>query len=219
MGAAAAQPLPADAGASPSTRRNRSRGRGASTPGFSGSSSDDGNRLGALRLERAEWREPESREPIPAAGRPELLEDYEPPAREPIEWTPDRAGAIVRGAGFTLHKIDGLHLEPGGEELWRATAEDAEAIGAPLSRILNRYAPARELAGYADEAELTLALVAYTRDNLALRGRLVKQRRDRGERPEWGPEAATAAGGRPPEPDEPGGYDGAGGIGGTFGHG
>jgi hypothetical protein len=131
------------------------------------------------------WRDTEG-DPIPPAARPELAGEYEPPPAEPIEWTPERAAALVRGGGIVLHKADPLHHEPGGEDLWRATSEDADAIGAPLSRILNRYAPARELAGHADEAELALAVIGYTRDNLALRGRLVAQRRDReGEREVW----------------------------------
>jgi len=127
------------------------------------------------------WHEPgDNAPPIPPAGRPELDETpYDPAPAEPIEWTPERAGALVRGAGWMLHKADPLHHEPGGAELWRATAEDADAIGAPLARMLNRYAPARELAGHADEAELALAVVGYARDHLALRGRLVAQRHER----------------------------------------
>ncbi len=66
-------------------------------------------------------------------------------------------------------------------------AEAVQAIGAPLARILNRYAPARRLAGVSDEAELGFAAAAYFRRNLAERGRLATAKREREE-------AAAAAG-------------------------
>jgi hypothetical protein len=197
VGAARAAQASADrpaAAGNGQARASRSGARGAGTRGFSGTSDDGRPRLGVLGLERDDWREPDAREPIPAAARPELEDDdyeAEPPA--PLEWTPERAGSVVRGIGFALHKSDGLHHEPGGEELWRATAEDVDMIAPPLSRILNRYAPARRLAGVTDEAELAFGVIAYTRENLALRGRLVRQRAEREERPEWGPGAGDVA--------------------------
>jgi hypothetical protein len=144
------------------------------TPGTSDSSGDVDGAAGGdpLRLEGADWTPPES----PDVAVP-VDDDYEPPPPELIEWTPDRAAAIVKGGGLLLHVADPLAQDPGGEELWRATEQDAADIGAPLSRILNRYAPARRLAGVADEGELAFATVAYAKRNLVLRGQLVRQRR------------------------------------------
>jgi hypothetical protein len=118
---------------------------------------------------------------------PEDLE-YEPVAPELIEWTPERAAAMVRAGGFLLHNADSASREPGGEEIWRATETDVAAIAPPLARILNRYAPARRLAGVSDEAELAFALSGYTRRNLATRGRVMRAKREREEElhsPEW----------------------------------
>jgi hypothetical protein len=86
----------------------------------------------------------------------------------------------VRGAGFILHTADGLAKEPEGAELWRATQADIDAIAPPLARILNRYAPARSLAGLSDEAELLIGVGAYMRTQLAERGRVatIKRQRD-----------------------------------------
>lgn len=92
---------------------------------------------------------------------------------ELVEWTPDRAAAIVRGLGFVLHSLDGAASLDGGEELWRATEQEAADIGAPLARLLARYEPSRRLAGHVDEAEGAAALWGYTKRNLALRGRLI----------------------------------------------
>lgn len=118
---------------------------------------------------------------------PDLEDDYVPPAAEPIEWTPERAGAIVKAAGFVLHTADPLAQEPGAETLWKATEDDARDAGAPLARILNRYAPARQLAGVSDEAELAFAMLSYAKRNMAMRGQLVTAKRQREEAPETGP--------------------------------
>lgn len=98
-----------------------------------------------------------------------------------VEWTPERAAAVMRGVGFMLHHADPIGAEPGGDELWRMTEADALAAGAPLSRILNRYDPARRLAGQADEAELAFAMLGYAKSQLSLRGRLVAEKRARDE--------------------------------------
>jgi hypothetical protein len=140
--------------------------------------------------------------PLGVAGEPFVPPDEEQPAEidladgydaapaEPIEWTPERAGALVKGAGFMLHAADPVAREPEAAELWRATEADVEAIGPPLSRILNRYAPARALAGVSDEAELAFGMLAYAKRNLATRGRAISAKRERdepppGEAPEW----------------------------------
>ncbi len=147
------------------TRTKGSAGSSASTPGSSAT-----NPLG---LEGEEWQPPDR--PTPAEPIP--VDDFEPPPAEPLEWTPERAEAIVRAGGFLLHTADGLSREPGGEELWRATEADLQAIAPPLARILNRYEPARRLAGVSDETELAIGLMGYTRRNLAERGRLITPRR------------------------------------------
>jgi len=96
-----------------------------------------------------------------------------------LEWTPERAGAVVRAGGYLLHAADGLGQEPEGTLLWRATEEDIAAIGPPLARILNRYDAARRLAGHVDEGELGFAMAAYARRNLALRGRVAYAKKTR----------------------------------------
>jgi hypothetical protein len=108
-------------------------------------------------------------------------EEYEPAAPEPVEWTPERAGAVFRGGAFLLHQADPLGHEPDGGDLWRATEADVDAIAPPLSRILNRYAPARRLAGVSDEAELAFGFLGYAKRNLAERGRLARLKREREE--------------------------------------
>lgn len=95
-----------------------------------------------------------------------------------VEWTPERAAALIRGFGLALHTLDPATELDGGEDLWRATSQEASEIGAPLSRILARYEPARRLAGVVDEAELGAAFVSYTKRNLKQRGRVVMAARD-----------------------------------------
>ena len=102
---------------------------------------------------------PEKERPPVARARDleDAGEDYEPAAPELIEWTPERAGNIIKAIGWALHQADGLSDPIDGDELgaelWKATEDDAIAIGTPLARILNRYQPARRLAGVSDEAE------------------------------------------------------------------
>lgn len=142
----------------------------ASTPDSSASSSSGGS---PLDLETGAFTAP--KEPPPTRTADELAADadYEPPPPELIEWTPERAAAIVRGLGFGLHVLDPVGHADGAEDLWRWTMDDAIEAGGPLSRILNRYAPARRLAGYSDEAELTIIMGSYVRRNLADRGRIL----------------------------------------------
>lgn len=137
--------------------------------------------------------------PTPPAHAADLEhgEDYGPASPDLIEWTPERAAAMLRGGGFLLHVADGLsrakppeHIEdPRADcgcdacQLWRLTERDALDAGAPLARILNRYEPARRLAGVADEAELGFALLAYAKRNLSARARLLEDKRAREERP------------------------------------
>lgn len=178
------------------TRRTRGTTTGRSSPRSHGStgesrgSSPEGpNPLG---LDQPPPFEP------PQEGQPAQLGGetaYEPPAPELIEWTPERAGAIVRAGGFLLHNADSIAQEPEALELWRATEADVEAIGPPLARILNRYAPARRLAGVSDEAELAFGLMAYARRNLATRGRAVQAKKEREAAvsgPQWGPDVAPS---------------------------
>jgi hypothetical protein len=155
-------------------RAPRSAGSGEPTPDSSATKSTN-----PLELEPDAWRPPE--QPTPAQLDPG--DDFEPPPPEPLEWSPERGGAIVRAGGFLLHTADGMAREPGGDELWRATEADVDAIAPPLARILNRYEPARRLAGVSDETELAIGLMGYARRNLAERGRLVTAKR----------QAATAA--------------------------
>lgn len=92
-----------------------------------------------------------------------------------IEWTPDRAAALLRGLGYCASKADPVNRldHPDAGELWRWSEADAIQAGEPLARILNRYGPLRALAGVADEAELAFELTPYLLDNLARRGRII----------------------------------------------
>jgi hypothetical protein len=168
-GAATAKPTP------------RASRRGSRKPSAASTASS----RSPLELERDRFEPPADTAADTGAAE---LEPYEALPPEPLEWTPERAGAVVRGGAFLLHQADPLAHEEGGDELWRTTDADVDAIGPPLARILNRYAPARQLAGASDEVELALALGGYAKRNMALRGRLVRAKRQREEDqpgPEW----------------------------------
>lgn len=152
--------------------------------------SQPGNELGA---DPGPAFVPEESAPPPASAAALDQDEYAPPAPQPVEWTPERAEGIVRGIGFLLHRADGLGSKPGGEDLWRATEQDAADAAPPLARILNRYEPARRLAGISDEAELGFVLAGYVKRNLALRGRLTAELREvEPEGPYEGAEVAPA---------------------------
>lgn len=154
---------------------------------------DESNALG---VEGEPWDPDKRSEPIPADDD---VADFEPVAPALLEWTPERAGAVVRAAGFGLHMADNLSNEPEGVELWRATEADVAAMGPPLARILNRYEPARRLAGVVDEGELGFAMAAYARRNLALRGRVATARKGRADQAELDAGNAWPAQEAPPE--------------------
>lgn len=116
--------------------------------------------------------------PPPASAAALDQDEYAPAPPQLVEWTPERAAGIVRGIGFLLHRADSLGSKPGGDDLWRATEQDAADAAPPLARILNRYEPARRLAGISDEAELGFVLAGYVKRNLALRGRLAADLRE-----------------------------------------
>lgn len=181
------------AGSGATSTRRKSTKKARSSDGSDGptraSSATEPNLLG---LEQPPAFEPPDDAPPVRDAREEI--EYEPPLPEPVEWTAERAGAIFRGGAFLLHAADPLSREPGGAELWRATADDVDAIGPPLARILNRYAPARQLAGFSDEGELAFGMLAYAKRNLGTRGRLVAAKKAREEEPDvWAP--ADAGGG------------------------
>jgi hypothetical protein len=179
--------------AKPTKPTTPTKGSGGSTASTPGSSATDP--AGALDLEPDTFAAPGG--PVPADTETDL-DPYEPVGAEPIEWTPERASAVVRAGGYLLHTADGLTREPGGEELWRATEADLEAIAPPLARILNRYEPARRLAGLSDEGELAFGVAGYVRRNLAARGRILTAQKEAAEladqTPTWPAE-------QPPETD------------------
>jgi hypothetical protein len=187
------QPKPTTAGGS---RRRRSAASEPSTRGSSASSKTD-----PLDLDPGRFKPPEGEPPRPrTAADLEADHDYEPAPPELIDWTPERAAAVVRALGFGLHMLDPVGHADGGDELWRWTKEDALEAGEPLARIMNRYAPMRRLAGFSDEAELAIVMTGYIRQNMAHRGRVVAAHRDAAELAAggpvvWGPEQPP-----PPEP-------------------
>ena len=116
-----------------------------------------------------------SDEPIPVARARDLEQGedtFEPPAPEPVEWTPERAAAILRGGFFLARFVDPVAREDEGKqlELWRLDKADALEAGGPLSRMMNRYTPVRTLAGLADEAELGLTLGPLLVEHVRRRG-------------------------------------------------
>jgi hypothetical protein len=141
----------------------------------------------------------------PGDGRPNLESDLDDELDEIdphlFDWTPERAGAVIRAGGYVLHTADRMGHVDGGEELWKATEADARAAGEPLARILNRYDGARRLAGMVDEAEFAAAMFDYARRNLAHRGQLVRRDRAlRQEEPQAGPAAFDSMAGDPRQP-------------------
>lgn len=117
-----------------------------------------------------------------------------------FDWTPERAGAVIRAGGYVLHTADRVAHIDGGEALWKATEQDALAAGEPLSRILNRYDGARRLAGMVDEAEFAAAMFDYARRNLALRGQLVRREKAQTDQPRVGGPAFDEMAGDPRAP-------------------
>lgn len=109
----------------------------------------------------------------PEPGTAETALELEAAPADLIEWTPERAAALVRGFGYGLHTFDPASQLPGGDDLWRATESEAREIGAPLARILGRYEPARRMAGVVDELELGAAFVGYAKRNMRQRGSVV----------------------------------------------
>jgi hypothetical protein len=163
-----AEPQPGNEPGSPRRKSRDSPASSASTGASSASSRTD-----PLDVEPGAWQPPEESPPTRTAADLNTDDVYEPPPPELIEWTPERASAVVRGLGFGLHVLDPASRTDGGDQLWRWTKDDALEAGEPLARILNRYAPARRLAGFSDEAELAVIMGAYVRRNIADRGRLV----------------------------------------------
>jgi hypothetical protein len=151
-----------------------SEGSAADTPSSSATTSDN-----PLGLEEDRWSQPDRE--LPADTGDDL--DYVAPPPQILEWTPERAGAIVRAGGFLLHTADPIARDEVAKELevdlWRATEDDVSAIAPPLARILNRYEPARRLAGVSDEMELAFGMIGYLRENMADRGRIVTAKRRR----------------------------------------
>jgi hypothetical protein len=139
------------------------------------------------------------------------LEELDEPDPQLFDWTPERAGAVIRAGGYVLHTADRMGNVDGGDQLWKATEADAQAAGEPLARILNRYDSARRLAGMVDEAEFAAAMFDYARRNLALRGQLVRRHRVGQEEPLRGATAFDSMAGErydvppvpPPAEEEP----------------
>jgi hypothetical protein len=171
--------------AEPTTTPEPAGPSSAGSNGSTGASSD--TTANPLGLERDRWAPSDREQPADVDTH---LDDYVAPPPELLEWTPERAGAIVRAGGFLLHTADPVAREEIAKELeielWRATEDDVSAIAPPLARILNRYAPARRLAGVSDEMELAFGMIGYLRENLADRGRIVTVKRRREAEPETG---------------------------------
>src|SRR4051794_25117273 len=63
-------------------------------------------RTDPLDLERGDFKPPEQPPPVRTARDFDDVDDYEPAPAELIDWTTERAGAVVKGGGFLLHTID-----------------------------------------------------------------------------------------------------------------
>lgn len=171
----------------PGARRRRPAGeKPEASPGGSSGSSDGSwastegpNPLG---LEGAPAFEPaDERPPVAHAADLEADDEYRPPPPEPVEWTAERAGAVLRGSFFLARVLDPVARELEGKalELWVIPPEQAVEVGEPLARIMNRYAPVRTLAGFADEAELGLTMGPLLAEHLKRRGLAIKRIEDR----------------------------------------
>lgn len=189
----------------------KSAGPGGSDVSSRAPTDSRGTRADFPELESRPFNPGDSPEPAERVGVDEGELDLAPP--EPIVWTPERAGYLLRGAGFALHAADGAASEEGGDDLWRMTEADLEAMGPPLAAILNRYDAARRLAGLSEEGALAFGLAAYAKRNLATRGRVlaIARARDEGtvldesappfQRPEPGDDAwREGREGQPPGP-------------------
>lgn len=121
----------------------------------------------------------DERPQVARASDLETDEEYVPAPPELLDWTPERLTPILRSSAALVHYADPLGREPGGDDLWRMTATDADEIGEPLARILNRYSVTRTAAGLSDEVAVGIGLLGYGRRNLVLRGELARAKAER----------------------------------------
>lgn len=159
-----------------------SRLAGPGSPDGSWASTEGPNPLG---LEGAPaFEPPKERPPVADAARLEHGEELAPAPPVPVEWTPERAAAVLRGGFFVARVVDPVARTDAGKlvELWRLDTQDALEAGAPLSRMMNRYAPVRTLAGFADEAELGLTLGPLIAEQIRRRGQAIAALEERAQR-------------------------------------
>lgn len=90
---------------------------------------------------------PPPEEPTPEHGALGPLAD---------EWQEQQVGDWLRNAGALAHAAIGV-----ADNDWTMTESDLERIGAPLTRILNRYQPARAVAGYSDPLAVAAGFGLY----------------------------------------------------------
>lgn len=160
----------------PSEPRSPSEAVKAATGGeSSGESWASAEGPNPLKLEGAPAFEPPRDRPQVADAARLEGEELPVPAPVPVEWTPERAAAVLRGGFFVARIADPVAREQEGKllELWRLDAADALEAGGPLSRMMNRYAPVRTLAGFADEAELGLTLGPLIAEQIRRRGQAI----------------------------------------------
>jgi hypothetical protein len=110
---------------------------------------------GVVELDYTEGRGPgipDLSQPPRGSGAPPPREPPEPSAEErQLElaafpgWEQGTVEQFLKGTGAGIHMLVGV-----SERDWLMTEKDLERIGAPLTRILNRYEPAVRLSPYAD---------------------------------------------------------------------
>lgn len=115
-----------------------------------------------------------------------------------------RQALLVGGDG--LHAIFGV-----GDYDWLATQRDIDRIAPPLTSIINRYEPARAIAGRSDELALLVGVGLWSWRSLLERAAVMRER-EHGIQPGAGPiptasptppPAAPTSGPAPPPPSEP----------------
>lgn len=77
---------------------------------------------------------------------------------EPAGWQEAQVTTLLRTQGLLVHQAIAVDKET---DEWRYTEAELRAIGAPLTRILNRYDATRAAAGTGDELALVIGMGGY----------------------------------------------------------
>lgn len=107
------------------------------------------------------------------------------------EWQLEQVQSWLRNTGDLAHATVGV-----GELDWAMTKADLERIGPPLTRILNRYQPARAVAQFSDPASVAFGFGLYGWRSALERNAVLKAAKQQEE----GTVAPASTIGAPPAP-------------------